>query len=578
MQPYILLLALAACGADDADGDGYAVPYDCDDDAPAVHPGAAEACNQRDDNCDGAVDEGAPADAPTWYADADGDGFGAAAPTLVACEAPAGWADAPGDCDEGDPAVHPGATEVCGNGLDDDCDGRPGACRLTGRMSADEADVVLLGGWLTGAGSQVDLADITGDGVAELLVGEPYAYDSAECQSAVYGWTGDRLVGRVALSAAPFRRCDAEEYGLGTDLAVADIDGDGVDDLLVTTPDESYAYPSEGLVLAWYGPLALGDGWWWTVDSAINGGSDAYLFGTAVSAADYDGDGAVDIAASLPYDDALVGNGGAVYGFAGPLGRGTRMERADAAAAIEGTVEQGYFGMVLRSLPDADGDGDDELVVASPAENGSAVAAGAVRVYTGFLAGDDAFGDADFTVYGTQASENLGFVLDVGDLDGDGRGDLVLGTAWGGDGSGAVLAWFGPLAGTEDALASAADLAIAGVDAWGHFGAAVAVDDVDGDGQDDLLVGSNGVGEGADPTGYLLVWYGPLAAGTLAVGQADLVIAGVEPEGWFGYGEPRAGDLDGDGVPELVVGAPQADLQGLGSDSGAIYVFRGRGF
>ena len=87
----------------DADGDGVPLANDCDDHDPAVHPGAAEVCNGKDDNCDGKIDEGF---------DKDGDGY-------ATCEV----GTKPADCDDNDPAVHPGATEVCNN-KDDNCDGK----------------------------------------------------------------------------------------------------------------------------------------------------------------------------------------------------------------------------------------------------------------------------------------------------------------------------------------------------------------------------------------------------------------------------------------------------------------------
>lgn len=573
----LLALLLPACGPDDADEDGYSPPLDCDDDAPGVHPGAAEACNGLDDNCDGAVDEGAPADAPTWYADADGDGVGAAAPTWVGCVAPAGWVPTGDDCDDADPAVHPEAAEICGNGLDDDCDGLPGDCRLVGELSAAEADYVLVGPWLASAGFQLDLGDVTGDGKADLVVGEPGVYDSNEVESAVWVWSFPLPSPRVMLAAAPTVLGDSEESGLGSDVTLADLDGDGVGDLVVSTPEESYAYPNEGLVLAWYGGLPQGAGWWWGASSYLYGGPDAYEFGEALAVGDFDADGDPDLAASCPYDDYVTTNGGSVSVFTGPLAPLTRGSRDSAALRLDGVTTSGYFGLRIQTLPDADGDGDDELIVASPTESGGATNSGVVRVYSRLLRGDDELDDAAFTVRGTSASEGLGWVGDVGDLDGDGQGDLVLGTSWGGDGAGLVLAWFGPLQGTVDALAEQADLAVVGAVGGGHFGDAVGVDDVDGDGHEDLLVGTNSLGEGVDSRGYLAVYYGPFSPGTLGPDDADLVIAGVEPEAWFGYGEPRAADLDGDGAPELVVAAPLADLQGSASDTGVIYVFRGRG-
>jgi hypothetical protein len=95
---------------------------DCDDTDPFVFPGASERCNGEDDDCDGDVDEGVT-DPETWYRDADGDGRGLATATVEACEQPAGYAFAAGDCDDTDAQVRPGAPERC-NGEDDDCDGQ----------------------------------------------------------------------------------------------------------------------------------------------------------------------------------------------------------------------------------------------------------------------------------------------------------------------------------------------------------------------------------------------------------------------------------------------------------------------
>jgi hypothetical protein len=92
---------------------------DCDDSDPEVNPGAAEACNEVDDDCDGEVDEDV---GDTFWLDGDGDGFGDPGAELQACALPDGAADNADDCDDGDAAVSPDATEVC-NEVDDDCDG-----------------------------------------------------------------------------------------------------------------------------------------------------------------------------------------------------------------------------------------------------------------------------------------------------------------------------------------------------------------------------------------------------------------------------------------------------------------------
>ncbi len=119
----------------DGDGDGWggastasacalpsgfsSVGGDCDDADPSVHPDAVELCNEQDDDCDGDVDEGQ--DLPTWYLDADQDGYGDDDSASQACTAPDGWIAQGEDCDDSDAAVNPGAEELC-NGIDDDCD------------------------------------------------------------------------------------------------------------------------------------------------------------------------------------------------------------------------------------------------------------------------------------------------------------------------------------------------------------------------------------------------------------------------------------------------------------------------
>ena len=109
-------------GYADADSDGWAACEECDDTSAAVFPGATEVCNGADDDCDGTVDEADATDASTWYADGDSDGYGDAASTTVACDAPAGYLADATDCDDTDAAVNPAQVEVC-NGIDDDCDG-----------------------------------------------------------------------------------------------------------------------------------------------------------------------------------------------------------------------------------------------------------------------------------------------------------------------------------------------------------------------------------------------------------------------------------------------------------------------
>lgn len=136
-------ITVNACAATtyyaDADGDGFGNPgatimsctgapvgyvgnhVDCNDTNAAIRPGAAEACNSIDDDCDGSIDEGLTF--TTYYQDLDGDGFGTLAATTSTCtgSAPTGYSAFNTDCNDANAAIKPGATEIC-NGIDDDCD------------------------------------------------------------------------------------------------------------------------------------------------------------------------------------------------------------------------------------------------------------------------------------------------------------------------------------------------------------------------------------------------------------------------------------------------------------------------
>jgi hypothetical protein len=92
---------------------------DCDDTSSVISPDQFEMCNGVDDDCNGRIDDGVSV---MYYPDEDGDGFGVLEDGAPSCGEPAGHSTVPGDCDDGDPDIHPFADEIC-NGLDDDCDG-----------------------------------------------------------------------------------------------------------------------------------------------------------------------------------------------------------------------------------------------------------------------------------------------------------------------------------------------------------------------------------------------------------------------------------------------------------------------
>ncbi len=104
--------------------DTSATSGDCDDRDPGTFPGAAETCDDKDNDCDVTIDEDLPI--YTWYVDEDGDGFGDGDFELEDCAEPAGYAALSGDCDDQDGDIHPDAVERCATGEapeDEDCDG-----------------------------------------------------------------------------------------------------------------------------------------------------------------------------------------------------------------------------------------------------------------------------------------------------------------------------------------------------------------------------------------------------------------------------------------------------------------------
>lgn len=88
---------------------------------PEAYEETESSCDEKDNDCDGEVDESG--DDFTFYRDEDGDGYGVSDSTTTACSTPDGYAEKSGDCDDSDDEIHPGAEEICGDGVDSNCSG-----------------------------------------------------------------------------------------------------------------------------------------------------------------------------------------------------------------------------------------------------------------------------------------------------------------------------------------------------------------------------------------------------------------------------------------------------------------------
>ena len=111
----------------DEDHDGYNNTVDCNDHNPAIHPGAPEVCNGVDDNCNSVIDEEGALGCTVYYYDNDGDNFGTTDSKCLCASTGKYTATVNSDCNDNNAAINPNATEICGNGIDDNCDGSQNA-------------------------------------------------------------------------------------------------------------------------------------------------------------------------------------------------------------------------------------------------------------------------------------------------------------------------------------------------------------------------------------------------------------------------------------------------------------------
>ena len=189
---------------------------DCGDDDAQINPGAAEVCDEVDNDCDGVVDTDA-VDQSTWYADADSDGYGDLASTLASCVEPSGYTADASDCDDGDSAISPAAVEICDT-LDNDCDGS---------VDVDATDAAT---WY---------ADADSDGYGDLST----AQDACEAPSGYISDASDCDDSDGAISPAADEVCDSVDNDCdgsadvnASDAATwyADTDSDGYGDFAFT--------------------------------------------------------------------------------------------------------------------------------------------------------------------------------------------------------------------------------------------------------------------------------------------------------------------------------------------------------
>jgi hypothetical protein len=304
-------------------------------------------------------------------------------------------------------------------------------------------------------------------------------------------------------------------------------------------------------------------------DVTISGVGTDIDFGWSVApAGDVNGDGFTDLIVGDPSNTSVAQFAGRAYLFLGPLT--TDIDTSKAVAAISAEAFGDNLGFSVASAGDVNGDGVDDILIGARSNDDNGIQAGRVYLFYGPVIGSLAATNADAIIEGAAFDEIGRAVARLGDINGDGFDDIVLGTDVAGtDSRGEIFIFNGPLAGTLSV--ADANATISGSFSNESFGASVAsAGDLNGDGVNDLIVGAPRFPlDGAD-TGRAYIFFGPIT-GSLIDTQADTIIFGENINDSFGRSVAAGNDINGDGIPDVIVGADQL----FGAGPGKAYVFYG---
>ncbi len=431
------------------------------------------------------------------------------------------------------PGVAPGSQDLDGDGFDDLLVGAPG--EDVGRKRNAGSTNVLHGGsgglipssngapsvtqkQVNGAsnnggdlfGSAFAYGDIDADGITDVVVGTPGEDVSGRNGAGAITVVCGRTNGVQKRSSQTFSQsgsvAGSNQSGdaFGTAVAMGDFDGDGYDDVITGAPGEDVGGASNaGAVTVLYGTsagLTTEHSRAFTQAGKVGGSVQAGdRFGSALAVGDFDDDGYDDVAVGVPGENvngqADAGAVVIIFGTRkGLKGRNSQyLTQAGAVPSDNGADD--HFGEVLAS-GDFNNDGHDDLAIGSPREDHNGTDAGAVVVLFGTDSGLSAAG-TQYTQSGSlpgtsAAGDNTGSALAAADFDGDGDDDLAIGSPGENGDRGAITILSGSPSGLGGAVAHDASALPGPADAGDRLGAALRSGDFNGDGRQDLVVGTPG--------------------------------------------------------------------------------------
>jgi len=392
--------------------------------------------------------------------------------------------------------------------------------------------------------------DVNDDGFEDVVLGIPGFDDGQESEGTAFLYLGNGTAFEPT-HAWQFTNNEAYSFVGGDVTFLGDISGDGYDDVAVGAwQDDGTVVNNSGAVRVFCGnAVGLGALPCWVGAGGQEGGG----FGFSVEGGDVNGDGYGDLLVGAPDFDHDAGEDeGAVFVYhGGPLG----LPFLGASTILYGGTEFARFGYDVASggNVDNDDDGTDDVLVSQPDFAGATQGEGRASL---FLGSADGVVDAEVWSYvsGFEMAR-LGHSIDIaGDTNGDGFDDLLIGMPWFDDlamDQGQAMVFFG----SDEELATEPDWIFSGWQSGGLAGSAVAgVGDLDGDGTDDVVVGASHADFDQPYQGMIFAFPGLLDLGPSIFPGKTLVNPNETQYSFFGSAVAPAGDVNDDGHADFVVG------------------------